>query len=395
MIRNRSIIIWPTFLSLSLLGALLSSIGASLPAIQEYFGTSIEQTGRVSALFQLGYALLCFFGGVLTDFFGKNRVLTAGGILYGASTLLLGAASSFPANLLLFTAAGVGGGLLFIASNTLVVQLFPERRGTYLNLHHLFFAIASVLAPLLTRALLAGGHRWDSVYHLLGGGALLIAAFFLFTRAGAPTSALDRSALQGLISRYRRILRDRGFLSLLAANTLAIGTQFATIYLLVLFMTRARGVSYSAASLLLSVYFILLAAGRLLCSALITRQPITRIVTALLGLLAASLLVGWLTRGPVSAVSFALTGLASSGLMPSLLALASHMLPAEVTGSAMGLLAMFGGLGGMALTWLTTWIAGAVGLHLAFLAVILVSFLALGYFIALRVRFRSAERQET
>ena len=189
------------------------------------------------------------------------------------------------------------------------------------------------------------------------------------------------------------MLADSRFLALLAANTLAIGTQFATIYLMVLFMTRTRGVALPAASLLLAVYFVLLAAGRLICSALIARQPITRIVLTLLALLSVSLLGGWLARGTWSAVFFALTGLASSGLMPSLLALASNLLPAEVGGSAFGLLAMFGGLGGMALTWFTTWIAGAIGLNLAFLAVVLVSLLALGFFAAVRSCFRAAERQ--
>ena len=393
MIRNKSVVLAATFLSLGLLGALLSSIGASLPAIQEHFGVGIEQAGRVSALFQLGYAMFCLLGGVLTDFFGKNRILTAGGLLYAACTLLLGVLPGFPVNLLLFAMAGIGGGLLFIGANTMVVQLFPERRGTFLNLLHLCFSIASILAPLLTGALLSAGRRWDAVYHLLGGAALPVALFFLFTRAGAPPAARGKGGTTGLLGRYRRMLGDRLFLRLLVANTLAIGTQFATIYLMVLFLTRTRGMALPAAGLVLAGHFILTGVGRVACSALITRQPVTRIVSFLLMLLAGSLAAGWLTRGPVSIAFFALTGLACSGLMPSLLALASHLLPAEVRGSAIGLLAMFGGLGGMALTWFTTWAAGGIGLNLAFLALVLFSFAALVYFLALRPRLSAVEER--
>ena len=310
-----------------------------------------------------------------------------------------------------------------------MVQLFPERRGTFLNLHHLCFSIASMLAPLLTSGLLSAGRRWDAVYHLLGGGAFLVALFFLFTKTGVPAAGpagdgtasaaqasnpdplslqddvsavctpCDRphrrapSSSQRLFGNYHRMLEDRRFLTLVAANTLAIATQFATIYLMILFMTRTRGMAIPSASLLLSAYFVLIAAGRLACSALIARQPVTRIVLVLLTLLAASLLVGWLTRGPLSMTCFALTGLACSGLMPSLLALASHLLPAEVSGSAIGLLSMFGGVGGMALTWLTAWIAGTIGLNLAFLAVILVAFAALGYFALMRSRFQAVEER--
>ena len=101
------------------------------------------------------------------------------------------------------------------------------------------------------------------------------------------------------------ISKNRFSMALLVANTLAIGTQFATIYLTVLFLTRTRGWTLPAASRLLAVYFVLLAAGRLACSALILRHRITRIVLALLVLLAGSLAGGWLTRGPFSAVCFA------------------------------------------------------------------------------------------
>lgn len=391
MIRNKYAVLAASFASLGLLGALLSSIGATLPAVQEHFRISIAQAGRVTATFQFSYALLCFFGGVLTDFLGKNRVLTAGGLVYGVCTLLMGVSPLFSTNLTLFALAGIGGGLLFIGSNTMVVQLFPQRRGTYLNLLHLCFAVASVLAPLLASALLSAGRGWSAVYRVLGLVALAVGTLFLFTRAGAPSSMLTASALRRLLGSYRRMLGDRRFLAVGVSHTLAVGTQFATIYLMVLFLTRTRGMPAPAARQLLALYFVLLAAGRLACSALIRRLPVTRLLLALLGLLAASLAGAWLTRGPVSSVCFALSGLAASGVMPSLLALASHLLPAEIGGSALGLLALFSGVGGMALTWLTTWVAEAIGLDLAFLLVVLVAFLALGYFAAVRGRLRAED----
>jgi len=391
MIRNKYVVLGMTFVSLGLLGALLSAIGASLPAIQRFFGTSIGQTGSVSVTFQLTYAIFCFLGGFLTDFFGKNRVLTVGGLLYGLCTLLLGLSSSFSVNLVLFALAGTGGGLLFIGANTMIVQLFPDRRGKFLNLLHLCFAIGSVLASLFVSVFLSAGGRWNAVFRLFGVLAVLTGVFFLFTTAGAPSAKFDSATLKGLFGKYKRMLANRAFLALLVANTLAIGTQFGTIYLMVLFLTNTRSVPLPSASLVLAAYFILLGAGRLLCSALITRLPITRIVLLLLVLLFGSLLAGWLTRGPFSIMFFAFSGLASSGLMPSLLALASHMLPKEITGLALGFMSMIGGLGGMALTKLVTWMAGDIGLNLAFLAVVFTALAALAYFVLKLRRFRAAE----
>jgi MFS family permease len=391
MIRNKYAILGMTFVSLGLLGALISAIGASLPLIQKFFTASIGQTGYVTVLYQLSYALFCFFGGFLTDFFGKNRVLSMGGILYGLCTLTFGLTSNFNVMLALFSLVGIGGGLLFIGANTMIVQLFPENRGKYLNLLHLCFAIGSVLASLLVSSFVVSGFRWDRVFQLLGIIAIGSGTFFLFTNAGAPSSTFDAATLKGLLKKYKQLLGEKKFISLLVANTLAIGTQFGTIYLLVLFLTSTRGLPQARASLVLAAYFVLLGTGRIVCSSLITRYPITRIVTFLLVLLFSSLLVGWLTRGSFSIICFAITGLASSGLMPSLLALASHMLPKEVTGLALGVLSMFGGLGGMGLMKLVTWMAGYTGLNTAFLAVVFVSLVALIYFLGISGRYRVFE----
>ena len=390
MARNKYAVLTMTFVSLGLLGALLSAIGASLPSIQESFEISVGQTGQVSTFFQLVYACFCFLGGFLTDFFGKNRVLMAGGLLYGVCTIFLSVPAGFQANLAIFMCAGIGAGLLFIGSNTMIVQLFPENRGKYLNLLHLCFAIGSVIASLGVSAFISLKYQWNTVFRLLGYLALVTGIFFAFTNAGAPESRLDSSTLKGLAGKYKRMLGDKLFQSITVANVLAIGTQFGIIYLLVSFLKNTREISHAKASLMLALFFVLLGAGRLVCSYLITRFPITRILTILLSALFVLLLAGWLTRGPLSIAFFVLTGLACSGLMPGFMALASQTLPKEISGLALGILSMVGGLGGMALTRVATWLAGSMGFEGAFLTVILVAAAALGYFVAMKRRFETA-----
>ncbi len=393
MIRNRYAVLGMTFVSLGLLGALLSAIGASLPSIQDFFGISIGQTGKVSASFQLCYAAFCFLGGFLTDLLGKNRVLMAGGFLYGACTLILGIPSGFQANLFVFTIAGIGAGLLFMGANTMTIQLFPEQRGKFLNLLHLCFAIGSVLASLGVGAFLSLDLPWNTVFRLLGFLALATGLFFAFTDAGAPARKLDSPMLADLLAGYKKMFGDKLFLSITAANVLAISMQFGIIYLLVSFLKNTREISHAGASLMLAFFFVLLGAGRLVCSSLITRFSIVRILTILLSFLFVLLLAGWLTRGPVSIAFFVLTGIGCSGLMPGYLALASLTLPKEVSGLAVGLLSMFGGLGGMVLTRVVTLLAGSIGFDRAFLVVIVVSASALGYLLVMKRRFSAAEKK--
>ncbi len=394
MIRNKYMVLGMTFMSLGLLGALISAIGASLPPIQKFFGADISKVGSVTTYYQLSYAFFCFFGGLLTDFFGKNRVLALGGFFYGICTLSLGMFGDFSSTLALFTVIGIGGGLFFIGANTMIVQLFPEQRGKYLNLLHLCFAIGSVIASLMVSGFVAAGFKWNRVFQVLGSLALTIGILFTFTKAGAPSSTLGSGTLKGLLAKYRQMFGNRLFLSVLVSNTLAIGAQFGTIYLLVLFLSNVRGLPVPSASLVLAIFFILQGAGRIVVSSLISKIRITTIVTFLLALLFVTLGLGWLSRGMLSVVLLAFTGLACSGLMPSLIALASHLLPKEVTGLALGILSMLGALGGMGITKLVTWLAGKIGLDKAFLALIGLSLIALLFFLATRKKFADVERNK-
>ena len=69
---------YPTFLSLGLLGFLFSSVGVTLPQLRSAFALTVDQTGLVYATVQFGYALFCCIGGILSDLFGKKRILFIG-----------------------------------------------------------------------------------------------------------------------------------------------------------------------------------------------------------------------------------------------------------------------------------------------------------------------------
>ncbi len=371
-------LIYPTFLSLGLLGFLFSSVGVTLPVLKTAFSLSVDQAGLVSALVQLGYAIFCFIGGLLADKFGKKVILVAGCLLYAVCGFGLGFPATFIANLMLYAGMGIGSGMIFISSNALVVDLFPDKRDTYLNLHHLIFAIASFLSPIVTSALLVSGAIWSTVYRWLGGISFLTGVFFFvvilhgLSRKGT-SGTVSNAAFVRATGNYRQMFSNKLFLLLLCSGMLSIGSQFAIIYLLVMFLTQVRGLPLTSASAILSVYFVFLAIGRLLCSRLVLRIPPVRIVQVLIVSLFVLLFAGWLTNGIVSAVFFGLTGLACSGLMPTMLALASRILPEQVRGASLGVFSMFGGLGGMATTYGTALVAAYRGLERGFLLVIAVS----------------------
>ena len=205
MIRNRYAVVLAAFCAFGLLGLLFPAVGASLPAIGGAFGPGPARTGLILTAFQLGYTLFCLLGGVLADLAGRRLVLVCGTLLYAAGGLLLGVPPSFEGNLALFVCLGMGSGLIYGSSNTLVIELFPsgggrsERPPPLLRRRHPGGAGAGERLP-------GAGRPWSAVYARLGLGAAALAAFFRPARPGRAGTVVTSdgqgdSPLFGRVSR--------------------------------------------------------------------------------------------------------------------------------------------------------------------------------------------------
>jgi len=380
MIKNKAYISVFTFLSLGLLGLTFAFMGASLSAMKGFFLVDIRRAGMISAILQLGFATFCMFGGILADFIRKDRILSLGTFLLGIATLLIGRSGYFGLHLLIVAVMGVGCGFLFIGSNTLVVDLFSEKRGTFLNILHFVFAVGSLVGPLIMGSILSRGQRWQIAYRYQGAISLFIAAVFVTTDV-TEWRTVSKKRLVDLLW----MIRGKKFFLLMITGFFAIGLQFSVMYLMVIYLQEVKGLSISYASLALSVFYILLGIGRLACSALVVRVSQWKMILVLLISLHLFLIAGWVLDGGAAALPFALTGLSCSGLMPILLSLTSSVLDSRFRGTALGFLAMCGGLGGMTITWLATALSKQIGFDRGILLVVVLAlFTVLLYVVTFR-----------
>jgi MFS family permease len=380
MIKNKAYISVFTFLSLGLLGLTFAFMGASLSAMKGFFLLDIHRTGMISAILQLGFATFCMFGGILADFIRKDRILSLGTFLLGIATLLIGRSGHYGLHLLVVSVMGVGCGFLFIGSNTLVVDLFSEKRGTFLNILHFVFAVGSLVGPLIMGSILSRGQRWQIAYRYQGAISLVIAAVFVTTDV-TKWRTVSKKSLVNLWG----MIKGKKFLLLMLTGFFAIGLQFSVMYLMVIYLQEVKGLSISYASFALSVFYILLGMGRLACSALVVRVSQWKLILFLLVSLLLFLIAGWAFDCGAAAVPFALTGLSCSGLMPILLSLTSTVLDSRFRGTALGFLAMCGGLGGMTITWLATALSKQIGFDRGILLVVVLAlFTVLLYVVTFR-----------
>lgn len=388
MVQSRPVISFMTFLSQGTLGLSFGIIGSTIPVIKAYFGFSLKTAGLVVSTVQIGYAFAAFGGGIVTDLMKRERLLAIGSLFIGLSALLIGFFRARSINFMLFLIMGIGCGAIFISSNTLVVQLFPERRGTFLNIHHVFFAGGSFVGPLLSRFFLRNGPGWQVSYRILGIITSTIGLFFLVVETGRKFGHI-KPRFQDTV----RLLKQRKYFILLIINFFGMGTQFLLMYMIVLFLKEVRGFDVAFASLFLSMFYVMLGFGRLICGFAILKTGNARMILVLFSLLLIFVAFALYSSGLVSGVFFILTGLASSGIFPGMLALTSIITGEKIMGASLGLLTLFGGLGGMLMTYTITNISEIMGLVRGFLMVILILVGIILLFSIMLRSFISAERK--
>ena len=386
MIQNRAIVTGPAFISLGLMGAFFACWGTTLPAMRAFLDLSIEKAALLTAWGQASHAGMCFLGGILSDLMRRDRVLMVGCFFLGSGVFLLGGLESYFANVLLVLWMGIGSGLILSSSNALLVGLYPDRKGPIMNIHHGTFGIFSLVSPLIMGYLLSQPGRWPLGYDGLGIVLMAVGIFFAFT----TTASVPSLGLGKFFGDLGKVAANAGFCHLMLMGFLAVGTQFALMFLSVTFLTEAKHLGIFQASLILSLFFVGLFVGRFSCAWIALRVLNARIILLLLVLQTLSLFVAWQSEGWTSALALVASGLACSGIFPCLLALTGNLF-FGVAGTALGLLASMNSLGGVFIVWISGMLSEKGGIGFGFLGMVLSSAAGLALFL---LRYGALVREE-
>ena len=368
MLKKRSVIAVPTFLSLGLMGSFHAFWGTTLPVLRDFLYLNIEQATVLTAYNLAAQAIACVLGGLLCDLIRRDKILLAGCLVLSSGAFLIGGIVSYVANIVLIFWMGLGCGLILSSTNALLVGLFPDRKGSILNIHHSFYGAVSLVSPLVMAALIQTQSGWRLGYTGLGCMLLAVGLFFLFT--GVPNGRAGKRT--PFFKDAGQLFSGSNFLSLLLIAAFAIGAQIGVIFLAVTYFMEAKGFTIVGASTVLSAFFLCVFAGRLFCSWLANHMATTRIILILLFLQLAGLIVAWQASGWISASAVAVSGLGCSGIFPSLLALTGTFF-FNTAGTSLGVLAAMTWVGGMLVVWLAGLLSQRVSMQFGFVAIVLAS----------------------
>ncbi|WP_448567403.1 MFS transporter [Thermus sp.] len=281
---------WGAFLSLFLVGVIVALPGAALPYWREAFGAGQEVSWFFAALL-LGLLL----GIRLAQ--GERRhplfpwaLLLLAGALWG-----LALAPSFSWVVVLAFFLGLGEGVMNVHGNSLVGELFPERRVELVNRVNVGFGLGAVFTPLALTLLPY------AAFLFLGGLLALLAALLVWGAPGVKSPPRGRGA---------------GLLPFLLAVALYTGLEGALATWNRVWL-ESLGYATATGGLLLSLYWLFLALGRLFLAGLVAQRPLL----ALRGLLLLVLLLLLLNFFPPTALLFPLAGFFLGPLFSTLFAL--------------------------------------------------------------------------
>ena len=332
-----------TGITLAILGALFGLTTHVKPAEQ----------GDILLILYLGFLVSTIFVGPVIDSFGNKVVM-----LVSAICVLAGLLGPFAFLL------GLGGGGLNTASNALVADLYPEKRGAMLNLVAVFFGLGAFLTPLFV--------RWTPVAAALG---IIVIAVVRFPAPRETTRfslfASIRAAKNPAVMLFALLLFCE------SGNEAAIGGWTSTY-------AEAIGAPARIATWILTAYWAGLMLGRVAGTFNRMRKESVVFVSAVGSAIGTAVFYASRSLWMIG-IGAAIIGLSFSAIYPTTLAIAADRYQRQA-GTIFGFLFAVGLIGGMLFPFAIGHLSAHFGLHAAMLLPLLgaVAILVLAVAIARR-----------
>jgi len=321
---------------MALLGVAAIMIGTTLPEMIRSFGLTLSQGGLIVSAESTGGLTAMFAGLLLADRIRKPLWILITVVLVGLLLGLAGLSPGYWVLVVVFFVLGIVARFLDLLLNAHTGDLAPKNRTQTMTVLHMVYGIGAFIGPSMARWLLDQSLPWNSVYWIVGGTYLTVAALSLIRTRGylslADASPADDeteiSAKDG-VPDPENTRRQWVSVILLGFVVLFYAVhQVGTTSWLPYYLETTLGVRPAIASAGLSFYWAGIIASRFLVSRIGSRIGETRVLIwgSVFG---GVVLVGSvLLASPFVAIAgFILAGVLTGATIPLTMALAHGHLP--------------------------------------------------------------------
>ena len=336
---------YAAFITIGLVSAVL---GPTLPALAANTGTIVGEIGFLFTARSLGYMIGSMFGARLFDRQPGHRLMAA---MVVVISLLL-ALTPVVERIWLLTAVlfltGFAENMVDVGANTLIVWIYRDRVGPFMNGLHFFFGVGAFLSPIVVAQVLLHSDGITWAYWLLALVILPVAP--LLGILPSPTAVSHASSQPA--SKPANQTNTPLLLLIMAFLFLYVGMEIGFGGWVFTYATTLGLVGETAAAYLTSAFWGALTAGRLLSIPLAARlRPRTILLLDLVGaLLSVGLILIWQNSATALWMGAIGLGFCFASIFPTTLALAERRM--TITGQITGWIFVGASLGGAALPWL-------------------------------------------
>jgi fucose permease len=350
-------------LGMASFGIVLTTLGASLPAVMSRFGIDKAEAGALLSLLSFGVLAGSLVFGPIVDRRGYKALL-----LFGFATIIIGLeATAFAPSVDFLRGAvlliGFSGGLVNGAVNALVADVSPEQRGATLTFVGAFFGVGAAGVPFVLATLS------DTSSHatLLAAIAPVVMVPLVLT---ALTTFPPSKQPHGFpVADVRRLLHDPALLLMGLILFLQSGVETTVGGWTTTFFAEELNVGPERASFYLSVFWLGLMLTRLTLGIVLRHTSAMRVVYASIAVSLASALLLVSTRSVTTAAAAVfLLGCGFAATFPVIFGFVGDRYE-HLSGTALGLVMGMALVGGMLLPYVAGVLGGAHGMRVSLLVV--------------------------
>ncbi len=182
----------------------------AMPDMAAFFGVKINIIQLTITLYFLGFAIGNFFGGPMTDAFGRKTIALTGISIYGLSAFFITISPSIEWVLALRILQAFGGGFATVTANVIVRDMYEGRQvARIITIMSMIMMLAPLFAPVIGTFLLQH-YEWKGIFSFLYLFAIFIfTLLFLLVPETRPKNLITKKINRSqLIDKYKVFFSD-------------------------------------------------------------------------------------------------------------------------------------------------------------------------------------------
>lgn len=237
-------------------------IASLFPFLLPEFHLNFTKAGLLMTVMSIGYIVMTFTGGMLSDRYGRKKVILPAVTLYSLGSFITGFASNLWQLIIYRVIVGGGEGAYMPAgSGQISEESSPARRGLFLGIHASAFAwMGMFIAPIYGTQIGASlGWRWAFWLTIIPGIVLVLLIKFKIKESprferkhAAQAQTQEQPGQKAEKARLVDVLKEKNIILCVVGSMCWMGWVWSWLAFGTVFLTHAKGFDPRLAGIVLS-----------------------------------------------------------------------------------------------------------------------------------------------